>query len=349
MKNKKVYIGISAIVLVVILTTIGILYIKSKNNDVKVTNFAKTEESTKEAMKEKEEITNENLKESEEKNVDENVEKNVEENTVAEEPTEKNKEEVVEKKTEKVVESVPKKEFTVTDTKKTMYVTATSLNVRSGPETTYNRIGSLKNSSEASITGVVNGFGWYRISYNGKVGYIDGTYVSDNKPVTETVIENNSSESTKSVSEESAIGALIVINSRNNTLRYYVNGKLARSYSCATGKSSSATPQGKCKVVQKIVNRPYYKTGIPGGDPRNPLGKRWMGLNLAGTGGDTYGIHGTNNESSIGTNASHGCIRMHNADVESFYDVVSIGTTVIIKNTSASDKEIAAVYGIYIE
>jgi lipoprotein-anchoring transpeptidase ErfK/SrfK len=53
--------------------------------------------------------------------------------------------------------------------------------------------------------------------------------------------------------------------------------------------------------VNKIKSRPYYTGHIPGGDPRTPLGKRWLGLNANGTyGGDTYGIHDNNNESSIG-------------------------------------------------
>ncbi|MED4267070.1 L,D-transpeptidase [Priestia megaterium] len=53
--------------------------------------------------------------------------------------------------------------------------------------------------------------------------------------------------------------------------------------------------------MNKIKNRPYYTGHIPGGNPRNPLGKRWLGLNANGTyGGDTYGIHDNNNESSSG-------------------------------------------------
>jgi len=53
--------------------------------------------------------------------------------------------------------------------------------------------------------------------------------------------------------------------------------------------------------VNKIKNRPYYTGHIPGGNPRNPLGKRGLGLNANGTyGGDTYGTHDNNNESSIG-------------------------------------------------
>ncbi|MDO6851927.1 L,D-transpeptidase [Priestia megaterium] len=68
-------------------------------------------------------------------------------------------------------------------------------------------------------------------------------------------------------------------------------------------------------MLNKIKNRPYYTGHIPGGDPRNPLGKRWLGLNANGTYGDTYGIHGNNNESSIGKYVSQGCMRMHNSSV----------------------------------
>jgi lipoprotein-anchoring transpeptidase ErfK/SrfK len=61
-----------------------------------------------------------------------------------------------------------------------------------------------------------------------------------------------------------------------------------------------------------------------------------------------YAIHGTNVDSSIGNNVSHGCVRMHNSDVIELYSLVPYGTTVIVKNTSQSDKQIAAQYGIAI-
>lgn len=138
---------------------------------------------------------------------------------------------------------------------------------------------------------------------------------------------------------------LIIINSKYNTLNYYENYTLVRKFKCATGKSSTPTPQRKTTIVNKIKNRPYYKGGIPGGDPRNPLGKRWMGLNMYGY-GTTYGIHGTNDESSIGKHISGGCIRMHNKDVEWLYNKIRVGATVIIKNTSNNDAWIAKQYGI---
>ena len=139
---------------------------------------------------------------------------------------------------------------------------------------------------------------------------------------------------------------MIIVNTKKNTLSYYVNYTLVKKFRCATGKASTPTPQRKTTIVNKIKNRPFYKTGIPGGDPRNPLGKRWMGLNIDGTQGSTYGIHGNNNEKSIGKNVSHGCIRMHNSEVEWLFDQVPLGTVVLIKNTSNSDNYIANYYNV---
>ena len=144
---------------------------------------------------------------------------------------------------------------------------------------------------------------------------------------------------------DAASKQLIIINSKYNTLNFYENNILVKKFKCATGKASTPTPQRKTTIVNKIKNRPYYKLGIPGGDPRNPLGKRWMGLNMYGY-GTTYGIHGTNNESSIGKNVSGGCIRMYNKDVEWLFNRIRVGATVIIKSTSNSDEWIAKQYGI---
>ena len=143
---------------------------------------------------------------------------------------------------------------------------------------------------------------------------------------------------------DAASKQLIIINSKYNTLNFYENNILVKKFKCATGKASTPTPQRKTTIVNKIKNRPYYKLGIPGGDPRNPLGKRWMGLNMYGY-GTTYGIHGTNNESSIGKNVSGGCIRMYNKDVEWLFNRIRVGATVIIKSTSNSDEWIAKQYG----
>lgn len=139
---------------------------------------------------------------------------------------------------------------------------------------------------------------------------------------------------------------VIIVNSRKNTLGYFVNSKLVKEFKVATGKKGSETPTGKTKVVNKIKNRPYYKGNIPGGSPKNPLGDRWMGLALKGTYGDTYGIHGNNNESSIGKHISGGCIRMHNKEVRWLFDQVPVGSDVIIDYSNDSYTKIAAKYKI---
>ena len=125
--------------------------------------------------------------------------------------------------------------------------------------------------------------------------------------------------------------------------------KLVKTFPVATGKASSPTPTGKSKIVNKIKNRPYYKGGIPGGSPKNPLGDRWLGLHIKGTYGTTYGIHGNNNASSIGKNVSAGCVRMHNSDIRWLFDQIPNYSDVIIKNSNQSFKQIAAEYGITLE
>ena len=71
---------------------------------------------------------------------------------------------------------------------------------------------------------------------------------------------------------------------------------------------------------------------------KNPVGTRWIGLNLKG-----YGIHGTNAPGSIGQAASHGCIRLTNRDVERLYAMLRVGDTVSIRGER--DDEIAEVFG----
>ncbi|WP_062232909.1 L,D-transpeptidase [Fictibacillus sp. FJAT-27399] len=136
---------------------------------------------------------------------------------------------------------------------------------------------------------------------------------------------------------------LLIINLHSNELAYYKNGTLVKTFSIASGKSSTPTPQGIYKIANKIKNRPYYKEHIAGGDPKNPLGDRWMGLSVNPQ--ISYAIHGNNNESSIGQHVSSGCIRMHNEEVRWLFDQITLQTTVIITNTVKSFPVIAGQYG----
>lgn len=124
----------------------------------------------------------------------------------------------------------------------------------------------------------------------------------------------------------------IVIDKSENTLTYYEKGKIIKTFPVATGKEPSYTPEGLFKIHEKVKNRPYYKERIKGGDPRNPLGARWLGINVKINGklSYAYAIHGTNNPASIGKYVSAGCIRMHNKDVIWLYDKVKMNTPVLI-------------------
>ncbi|MDQ0232560.1 L,D-transpeptidase family protein [Metabacillus malikii] len=137
-------------------------------------------------------------------------------------------------------------------------------------------------------------------------------------------------------------GSLIIINKTTNQLAYFENGVFIRSFSVATGKQASYTPEGTFTIVNKIKNRPYYSGNIAGGDPNNPLGNRWLGLNARGTNGDTYAIHGNNNPNSIGKYVSNGCIRMYDEEIEWLFNRVPVHTTVHITSSSKSFQDIAA-------
>lgn len=144
-----------------------------------------------------------------------------------------------------------------------------------------------------------------------------------------------------SAAAASSSSDLIIVNKKTNKLAYYSDGKLVKTFPVGTGRTKSLTPEGTFKVVVKIKNRPYYKEKIPGGDPANPLGDRWLGLEVNGTYGTTYAIHGNNNESSIGKYVSAGCIRMHNDDIHWLYPKIAKNTRVIITTSGLDMASIA--------
>lgn len=129
------------------------------------------------------------------------------------------------------------------------------------------------------------------------------------------------------------IGANIVISRANRTLTLYRGAKAWRTFRIAVGMSAYPTPRGQFRVIQKQKNPTWTPPDSPwakGVGPvapgsGNPLGTRWIGINSP-----AIGIHGTPTPSSIGTAASHGCIRMYINQVEWLFDRVSIDTPVLI-------------------
>lgn len=108
---------------------------------------------------------------------------------------------------------------------------------------------------------------------------------------------------------------LIVVDPLHNLLTVYVEGRIYKRYPIALGKEETPTPVGDFVVISKHKNWARW------------FGTRWSGLNVPW---GTYGIHGTNRPESIGRDASHGCIRMLNRDVEDLFEIVKIGTRVQI-------------------
>lgn len=133
----------------------------------------------------------------------------------------------------------------------------------------------------------------------------------------------------------STFADVILIRTNENKLYHYENGALAKTYSVATGTAQYPTPKGRFQIVLKRF-RPTWVNPDPGGwgaslpasippGPGNPLGTRALNLNSPG-----IRIHGTSNIASLGTAASHGCIRMSIAESEALFDRVEQGTPVII-------------------
>jgi lipoprotein-anchoring transpeptidase ErfK/SrfK len=117
-------------------------------------------------------------------------------------------------------------------------------------------------------------------------------------------------------------------------LRVYEDLQLARTYPIAVGQVGLETPAGLYHIQNMAVNPAWTVpnsawagslagTVVPPG-PGNPLQARWLGIF------DGAGIHGTNDIASLGTAASHGCIRMSVPDVIDLYDRVDVGTPIYI-------------------
>lgn len=133
----------------------------------------------------------------------------------------------------------------------------------------------------------------------------------------------------------------IVVSLEDRKLAFVEDGLVVKVFSVAVGKPSTPSPTGTF-VIQRRVKNPVYqhkgKTVQPG--PNNPVGTRWMGLSIKG-----YGIHGTNEPKSIGTAASHGCIRMGRKDVEELFALVRAGDTVEL--IGQRNEETARLFGGY--
>lgn len=123
-------------------------------------------------------------------------------------------------------------------------------------------------------------------------------------------------------------GTAIVINKAINRLYLYQEGHLTHIYSVATGREIDLTPEGDFRIIVKEANDDGLGTD-------NIFGVRWMGLKTPDAlHGLKYGIHGTNEPSSIGHHVTAGCVRMSEKDIKELYDIVPLGTLVRINRGS---------------
>ena len=129
---------------------------------------------------------------------------------------------------------------------------------------------------------------------------------------------------------------VITVNRPSFELRFWKNLRLVKTYTVAVGSVGYDTPSGLYNVQSKAVNPAWTMPNsdwvapsdrgkvVPGGTAENPLKARWMGIY------NGAGIHGTDSVSSLGSAASHGCIRMAIPDVIELYDQVPVSTPVYI-------------------
>jgi lipoprotein-anchoring transpeptidase ErfK/SrfK len=127
----------------------------------------------------------------------------------------------------------------------------------------------------------------------------------------------------------------LTVDRSNFQLSLYEDLKLAKTYTVAIGAVGFSTPAGLYHIQNKAVDPAWHVpnsdwagslagTIVPGGTPQNPLKARWLGIY------DGAGIHGTDQTYSLGTAASHGCIRMAIPDVIELYDQVPVGAPIYI-------------------
>jgi len=159
-------------------------------------------------------------------------------------------------------------------------------------------------------------------------------------PQLEAVLTEENSVITKAASPTEAIATAseaapslrrLIIDLSERQVQLHDGEQVVASYPIAIGRSGWETPTVDFEVFQMVENpawRHPWKGHVVDPGPENPLGLHWIGF--WSNGKEVIGFHGTPNEASVGQAASHGCIRMLNADVAELFSLVSVGTSVTV-------------------
>lgn len=128
---------------------------------------------------------------------------------------------------------------------------------------------------------------------------------------------------------------VVTVSKTDKLVRVFDRGKLVKRFKVAVGMKKYPTPDGQFSI-QSMQKNPVWSVPnsdwagdlagkvIPGGSPDNPLKARFIGFDGA------VGFHGTSNLGSLGSAASHGCVRMNPTDVKDLFDRVGVGTPVLV-------------------
>jgi len=137
----------------------------------------------------------------------------------------------------------------------------------------------------------------------------------------------------------------VIVQLTTHEMAFINKGEVKQVFDVAIGMDGKETPEGEFMTIVKAKDPYYRKMNIKGGDTKNPLGSRWIGIDAKETDGRDYGLHGTNRPSSIGQSITNGCVRLSNSDVEILYEEVPLGTKVLITSERASFEELAKKQG----
>ena len=161
------------------------------------------------------------------------------------------------------------------------------------------------------------------------------------------LVNDSPSQEAGKAGHGSVQGRELVLDRRRRLLLVIDSGQELRRFPVAVGRPGWETPVGQFEVIERVIN-PVWKhpaTGqlVPAG-PENPLGSRWIGFYrdckgrrgfngrsaLTVKGCATMGFHGTPNRRSVGQAVSHGCVRLYDEQVRELFELVSMGTPVIV-------------------
>ena len=203
-----------------------------------------------------------------------------------------------------------------------MYSTTVTLNVRSEPSQEGTKLGMVGQDTPLSVTGKCSN-GWYRIDYNGGVGYVSGDYV--------TVAPGQS--------EKSDAPYLLKVNRKQNIVIAYAkddNGDYTKPYKamvCSVGLDG-ATPTGTYTTSDKYTWRllsgnvyGQYATRITGHILFHSV--PYFTRSKSDLEYEEY--------NKLGQPASLGCIRLSVADAKWIYDNCPKGTTVTIYDSDQKE------------